>query len=639
MFHLSYNHSNMVAVVHVPAWKKLGLKLKYAKDIPIEGHEDFGRENVKASVVEDGDTGSKSGSLRSKLIDVKKVNEAPPDDGKSTVTKPNKRKRALSKDDEDPVSPPSKKPKKSQAAALKTITDGVIESPAALRETPAASNINSAPSPTKRKSVSFTPETKTKDGDSIKQLYNAWLAEQTDDFNPQTSAEALRPVSPSPTGETKEPSKARKTRKRKASKSTLLPSTVEPQTPDQRTTPYTKDLSQTKKAKHRKVPGSTSSPPSAEPGAATQASEPAYIPPYLQYLNEYHISRSTWKFNKAKQTTLLKHVFDPVIITPTYDLALQTYLCGLKGLAARARLRETALDILTSREQNSKPDSIMDDEERAERAEQEARVEEYLRYDPERALKYRRRLEEEYQYAEDNHVRKLKGIQACREEYEKEQDPAWKLTEMKRKRADLVLATIPSTLGNENNPIALDDEEDNAADADGRKKKRSRVPGHMRRARQRKRRTGVPDDDSSSGETTSSDEEAPNAAEASSSAAAPGKATGSVDDSTSSSGTSSPSETTSSSEDSSDDDSDAEGASEDEEAVEGVEDEGELTAVGEDMEDEEDEADEGDAEAASSLESPASSPEKDRSSDEDYGAPASKAKKGKGKATAGARRK
>lgn len=631
----------MVAIVHVPAWKKLGLKLKYAKDIPIEGYEGFKSENIKASVAKDGDAGQASESLGLKL---KKVNGAPPDDGRSTVSKPNKRKRELSKNAEDPVSPLSKKHKKSQAAALKAIIGGEIESPAALRETPAASNISSAPSPTKQKSVSFTPETKTKDGDSIKQLYNAWLAEQTDGFNPRISAEALRPVSSLLAGETKKPSKVKKAKKRKASKSTLFPCSVVLQTTEHITTADNKELSNSKKAKHREVLRSTLSPPSAESGAAIQASKPAYIPPYLQYLNEYHISRSTWKFNKAKQTTLLKHVFDPVTIPLTYDLALQTYLSGLKGLAARARLRETALDILKLNQEHSNPDSKMDDEERAER---DARVAEIFKFDPERALQRKRHQEEDYQYAKAFHVKKLKGIQACREEFEKEEDPAWKLTWMKRKRADYVLSLIPSTLGNADNPIALDDEVEDAAGTTGRKKKRSRVPSHMRRARQRKRRTGVPDDDSSSGDTTSSDEDAPNAPEASSS----GKPVEDTDDSMSGSGLSP--EPTSSSEDSGSDNSDAEDASLEEEgswgedAAEGAEDGLEPAGVGEEMEDEEDEAVAGPAfaagaaaaEAASSPKLPSSSPEKDRSSDEDYGAPASRSKKGKGKAKAGVRRK
>ena len=621
----------MVGVVHVPAWKKLGLKLKYAKDLPTEGHEGFSSENVRASVVEDGDAGIALESLGLTLKKVKKAKGATPEDGQSTVIMPNKRKRELSKDDQDLVSSPRKKHRKSQAAALKSNSGGVIESPAALRQTPAASNINSAPSPTKRKSVSFTPETKTKDGDSIKQLYNAWLAEQTDDFNPQTSAKALRPVSSSPAGAAEKPSKVKKARKLRASKSTLLPPSVVLQGADQSATADTKELPKSKKVQHREVPGPTLSPPSAEPSAATQSCEPAYIPPYLQYLNEYHTSRSTWKFNKAKQTTLLKHVFDPAIIPPTYDLALQTYLTGLNGLAARARLRETALDVLKSKSQTSKPDSKMNDEER--RAE-DARIAEIFKFDPVEHLRQKRQREEEYVAAGMFHVKKLKGIQACREEYEKEQDPAWQLTLAKRQRADLVLAAIPSTLGNANIPVALDDDEDDAADAGGRRKKRSRVPSHMRRARQRKRRTGVPDDDSSSGETTSSDDDAPGAAGPSSSAAAPGNA---GEDAASSSLSSA---TASVSEDSSDDDAGAgncpgKGKGRAGEGEVGGGEEGvEPAAVGEDVEGEGAEGDgegagEAAAEAAPVSETPTPSPEKDHSSDGDYVEPASRSKKGK----------
>ncbi|KAL9113645.1 MAG: hypothetical protein Q9187_007596, partial [Circinaria calcarea] len=405
----------MAPIFHVPAWKKLGLKLKFAKDIPIEGHEGFMSGNIGTAVIEDGDA---EPTWKRQGLETKEMKETPLNNSESAATMPNKRKRALfdGGDFGPAVSPPLKKTKKSQAAALESIAGSLVESPAALRETPAASNINSVPSPTKRKSVSFTPETKTKDGDSVKQLYNVWLAEQAEDFNPQTSAEALRSVSPWPAGETREPSKVKKARKRKASKSTLVLPAVVPQTEGQTSTADTQELGKTKKARHREGPRSALSPPSAGSGATIQASEPAYVPVYLRYLNEYHTSRSTWKFNKAKQTTLLKNVFDPIKIPPTYDLALRTYLSGLKGLAARARLRETAIEILNPNGTKSATDgNTMDDEERTARAEQEARIAEYLRVDPERVEKYNRRLQEDYKYAEDFHKKKLKGIQARRE--------------------------------------------------------------------------------------------------------------------------------------------------------------------------------------------------------------------------------
>lgn len=43
---------------------------------------------------------------------------------------------------------------------------------------PAAATVPSTPTLSRKKSVTFTPETKVEDGDSIKQLFSSWVAEQ-----------------------------------------------------------------------------------------------------------------------------------------------------------------------------------------------------------------------------------------------------------------------------------------------------------------------------------------------------------------------------------------------------------------------------------------------------------------------------
>ncbi|KAF2095474.1 hypothetical protein NA57DRAFT_59476 [Rhizodiscina lignyota] len=71
---------------------------------------------------------------------------------------------------------------------------------------------------------------------------------------------------------------------------------------------------------------------------------------YLDYLDQYHNSRDLWKFNKAKQTNLLKNACDIQKVPSSFDEALGTYVSGLKGKAARDRLKESALEALLTKE-------------------------------------------------------------------------------------------------------------------------------------------------------------------------------------------------------------------------------------------------------------------------------------------------
>ncbi|KPI44621.1 uncharacterized protein AB675_8335 [Cyphellophora attinorum] len=59
----------------------------------------------------------------------------------------------------------------------------------------------------------------------------------------------------------------------------------------------------------------------------------------LNYLTEYYRSNDTWKFNKNRETWILKHLFDTAAIQTTYNLPLAQYLYGIKSQNARDRLR------------------------------------------------------------------------------------------------------------------------------------------------------------------------------------------------------------------------------------------------------------------------------------------------------------
>ncbi|RPB22544.1 hypothetical protein L211DRAFT_850570 [Terfezia boudieri ATCC MYA-4762] len=79
----------------------------------------------------------------------------------------------------------------------------------------------------------------------------------------------------------------------------------------------------------------------------------------LSYMLEYHKSRGTWRFQKAKQNWILRNVFDVTEIegTKENDAALKAYIAGLQGQKARNRMVEEAKKILKSWEGGIEKDS------------------------------------------------------------------------------------------------------------------------------------------------------------------------------------------------------------------------------------------------------------------------------------------
>ncbi|KAI1620810.1 hypothetical protein EDD37DRAFT_639050 [Exophiala viscosa] len=68
--------------------------------------------------------------------------------------------------------------------------------------------------------------------------------------------------------------------------------------------------------------------------------------PALEYLDQFHRAHASWKFNKNKETWLLKHMFSEHDIPGTYNLALAKYIHGLKGSGARDRLKTQCVELL-----------------------------------------------------------------------------------------------------------------------------------------------------------------------------------------------------------------------------------------------------------------------------------------------------
>lgn len=170
------------------------------------------------------------------------------------------------------------------------------------------------PSLARKKSVSFTPETKVVDGDSIKQLFNGWVTEQKEqdpsfELKSTNTTSALRTVEAPSIQEQVDTSLNEKERRVKRVK-----------------------------VKEKKGKKAISKP---EQKKALNSAPPR---PFLQYLHQYHNSRETWKFNKNHQNHLLKHAFDVSIVPSDHSILLYEYIRGLQG-GVRTRLRDTALKI------------------------------------------------------------------------------------------------------------------------------------------------------------------------------------------------------------------------------------------------------------------------------------------------------
>ncbi|KAF1950540.1 hypothetical protein CC80DRAFT_496784 [Byssothecium circinans] len=142
----------------------------------------------------------------------------------------------------------------------------------------------------RRKSVTFTPDTKTVDGNSASNLFKKWAQEQktTKEF---TEAEVAQ-FTPPPK---------------------VHPANDHP----------------TSNAANSKATGKKKDP--------TQ---------YLDYLTQYHTDRPNWKFNKAKQNDVLDNALNIFRIPDEYSDALIAYVAGLQGAAAIERLRQRCVSTI-----------------------------------------------------------------------------------------------------------------------------------------------------------------------------------------------------------------------------------------------------------------------------------------------------
>lgn len=194
-------------------------------------------------------------------------------------------------------------------------------------------HLNGSETPQKRKkSVTFTPDTKETDGDGRQRLLKEWANKQNGgdgEFSKQKASEFLPATKPK--SDIAKRTKSPKRNKSKESKAKKVEKQKERENPDDEK------------------------------------------PTYLDYVVQYQTNRSTWKFNKRQQSKLLQNVFDVSRIPESYDYAVFPYLSGLQGESIRARLIEEATQVLnTSTNEGAKNDRDDEDDDTLKRGRKRA---------------------------------------------------------------------------------------------------------------------------------------------------------------------------------------------------------------------------------------------------------------------------
>ncbi|CBY01371.1 hypothetical protein IAQ61_003202 [Plenodomus lingam] len=209
----------------------------------------------------------------------------------------------------------------------------------------------------RRKSVAFTPDTKTSDGNSGQELFKKWVAEQkgTGDVSapPAVSNFTLHSL-------IAEEEKAARKNGQLDKKVAVEDTSVTASDPAENTSIPANHTSSTSRVASASTPS-----PNTTKG---KKKDPAV---YISYLTQYYSDRDNWKFNKAKQNDVVDNALSIFRIPHEHTEALSEYLTGLKGAGVIERLRERCLSTLKELDEQDaqKP---MDDIQARKVAEQEA---------------------------------------------------------------------------------------------------------------------------------------------------------------------------------------------------------------------------------------------------------------------------
>jgi len=280
---------------HVPAWKKIGLKLKYAKETA---------DDAPVSTLSETNGSSHAGAKRSREEDAEQDN----------ASKRNKQ---------------STREIRTESPAPRSILSG-SQSP--------------TKTPANKKAVKFSAETKAEDGETGQNYFKAWAAGQPH-TPPKPSTEIIVPATPE-SAEKQSPAKPQESpadskAKAKASKREKKAAQAAAQTQHQ-------DVENMPSLQERKESKAAKKAAKQERKAQTQVQQSAEAPisAYVEYLHQFHHDKDNWKFNKSKENHLLKSVWSMYRVPASYTDALISYIAGLQGAGARTRLVEGSDEVL-----------------------------------------------------------------------------------------------------------------------------------------------------------------------------------------------------------------------------------------------------------------------------------------------------
>ena len=289
-----------MGTAHLPAWQRLGLKLK----------NEFSNAS-QASPIDESNAGATS------------------------------RKRKFSQEPVAGVDYPNGFKRQQQTAASFN----------SLRASSTGSESHTS-SDSRRKSVTFTADTKAEDGFSSKRLVQAAYASRL----AQMDHGAGGAKGKLQTGQaTKTKSKSATHASSMAQMENSIADTTEETQNTMAAENQDHDMansgnktsmlapSKTEKSTQSKQPKKPSAQPSSKAEVAKQKKRQELA---IQYLEQYANARATWKFNKKRQNSLLKMVLEVDSIPAAHNEALKSYLAGLQSSALRQDLRSRAQQIL-----------------------------------------------------------------------------------------------------------------------------------------------------------------------------------------------------------------------------------------------------------------------------------------------------
>jgi len=312
-------------MMHQPAWKRLGLQLKASRENVKASNVKSATENHKKSAQQHGINSRKYPSEHTEIQQIKQRTSRVSKRSKDGTTEPktNKRRRKLEADSDnsasnvpDPI--PGKGNEEESASSERTIRS--TETPGLVEYAERAANLDT-PSLKRKKSVTFSSDTKEVDGFGTRVLYNGsspklFSAVQSTpvmDDNPRASLDSEEATS------------------------AVRPATVILNNgSDTNGDLHHEDASTAEEREANKKKRKAESRARAEPKE---------IPKYVQYLLQYHTARDRWKFSKSLQSDLLKNLFNVFRVPTDCNDAISAYLAGLQG-QARERVRETAREIV-----------------------------------------------------------------------------------------------------------------------------------------------------------------------------------------------------------------------------------------------------------------------------------------------------